>query len=293
MLVEELLDREGVYSKGAGKDILVKCLSPEHEDSSPSMRIDRITGMFNCFSCGFKGNIFTHYGEALDTLGIRIIQIKKKIANLRSNEMLLPLGCEPFKRDHRNISGKTYDHFEAFIHDNYEGRIVFPIKDITGKLLGLLGRYAFSEASPKYLWDPPLSEQPVFPPSPDIYKDSIIVVEGIFDVLNLWDKGLTNVVCTFGKSMGETKKKAKKAQNLNKFIPLKIQGAKRVYVLYDSGASSSSLKLKNMLEPLFFAESINYPLFSKDKDAGNLTQSEVDDLKRFLYEENHEAHCNS
>ena len=34
-----------------GKDYVVSCLNPEHDDKNPSMRIDQITGIFNCFSC--------------------------------------------------------------------------------------------------------------------------------------------------------------------------------------------------------------------------------------------------
>ena len=281
--VEDLLTREGIYYKSAGKDILVNCLNPEHEDNSPSMRIDRITGMFNCFSCNHSGNIFAAYNEDIDVVGIRILQMKKKISSIMDTGMLLPLGCEPFAREHRNIKKETYEHFEAFIHDQYEGRIVFPIRDITGKLLATMGRFAFSNAQPKYLVDPPHVELPIFPPKPDIYRGSVILVEGIFDMLNLWDKGLTNVVCGFGK-IGDSKKHNKQAKSLQKFIPLKIQGVKKIYVLYDKGADKSSDSLANLLSTLFLAESVKYPEFSDDKDPGNLTQKEVDDLKDFIYE---------
>ena len=284
MNVEELLNDKGVRFKSAGKDVLVKCLSPEHTDRNPSMRIDRITGVFNCFSCGFKGNIFEYYNEYVDTLSIKILQLKKKISDIMKNDMLLPLGKEPFKRDHRGISSKTYEHFNAFVHDNYDGRIVFPIHDITGKLIALIGRYAFSDASPKYLLDPPSVKVPVFPPDPEIYKGSVILVEGIFDVLNLYDKGLKNVVCAFGKSLGDTRNKRKRAENLNKFIPLKIQGVKKIYVLYDKGAESSEEKTAKFLSELFISEPVKYPLFTDEKDAGNMTYEEVQDLKEDLYE---------
>jgi DNA primase len=286
MNVEELLHRENIRTRSAGKDILVRCLNPEHDDRNPSMRVDKITGAFNCFSCGFHGNIFSHFNESIDTTGIKVIQLKEKISGLLKNEILFPLGKEPFKRKHRGISAETYEFFEAFTHDNYDGRIVFPIRDITGRILGFLGRYAFSDATPKYFWDPPLKETPIFPPKPDIYKDSIIVVEGLFDLLNLWDKGLTNVVCTFGKSMGETRNRNKRVKILNRFIPLKIQGVKKVYILYDTGAESASNKLANLLSELFIAESIEYPGFSKEKDAGNLNKEEVDNLKEYIYETN-------
>jgi len=63
LTVEELLVSRQVYFVPKGADAIVTCLNPEHADSSPSMRIDKITGIFNCFSCGYKGNIFTHFGE--------------------------------------------------------------------------------------------------------------------------------------------------------------------------------------------------------------------------------------
>lgn len=285
MQVEELLHKENVFYKHAGKDILVNCLNPDHTDSHPSMRIDKITGLFNCFSCGFKGNIFTHYNESINVLGIQAQQLKKKISNILKNEILMPLGTEPFRRKHRGISAQTYKEFEAFLHDEYEDRIVFPIRDITGKLIALMGRYAFSDASPKYLIHPPGADMPLFPPKPILYKDTVILVEGIFDVLNLYDKGLTNVICGFGKSLGESKKRLKKEHNINKFLPLKIQGIKKIYILYDLGAIKSARKLANLLEDLFIVEVVEYPLFTEDKDAGNLNQDEVDQLRKYLYDQ--------
>ena len=58
MNVEELLQSKHVPFMPKGKDYVVSCLSPEHDDSNPSMRIDQITGIFHCFSCGYKGNRF-------------------------------------------------------------------------------------------------------------------------------------------------------------------------------------------------------------------------------------------
>ena len=56
MTVEELLQERKIQYKLSPADAIVACLNPEHDDSNPSMRIDRITGVYNCFSCGFKGN---------------------------------------------------------------------------------------------------------------------------------------------------------------------------------------------------------------------------------------------
>ena len=66
MTVEELLQRRDIYYIPKGGDFLVSCLNPEHADRNPSMRIDQLTGIFGCFSCNHKGNLFAHFGEKAD-----------------------------------------------------------------------------------------------------------------------------------------------------------------------------------------------------------------------------------
>ena len=71
MTVEELLRQKGIVFVPKGKDFVVKCLNPEHDDNNPSMRIDQIDGRFNCFSCEFKGNLFSFFGEKVSGLQIK------------------------------------------------------------------------------------------------------------------------------------------------------------------------------------------------------------------------------
>ena len=61
MIAEELLQSKGIQYQVSGKDAKIHCLNPEHDDTNPSMRVDRITGIFHCFSCGYKGNLFTYF----------------------------------------------------------------------------------------------------------------------------------------------------------------------------------------------------------------------------------------
>ena len=84
MRVDELLQEKRLEYKVSGRDFLVKCLNPEHDDSNPSMRIDQVTGIFNCFACGFRGNAFTHFGEAANFLDIRRQKLKTVIQETRS-----------------------------------------------------------------------------------------------------------------------------------------------------------------------------------------------------------------
>ena len=51
---------------------------------------------------------------------------------------------------------------------------------------------------PKYLISPPQAKLPLYPASVKPIKGRVILVEGIFDMINLFDKGLPNAICCFG-----------------------------------------------------------------------------------------------
>jgi hypothetical protein len=46
MNVDEILHKHKIVYRNQGADYVVACLNPEHDDSNPSMRIDKITGIF-------------------------------------------------------------------------------------------------------------------------------------------------------------------------------------------------------------------------------------------------------
>ena len=87
MTVEELLINKSLDFQPRGADYLLKCISPDHDDSSPSMRVDKTTGIFHCLSCGFKGNIFTYYGAKSNPAQIRRDLLVQKI-NLKLAESI-------------------------------------------------------------------------------------------------------------------------------------------------------------------------------------------------------------
>ena len=74
MDVLELLNKEEVGYTPSGQDYLIRCLNPEHDDSNPSLRVDKVTGVMHCFSCGFRGNVFAHF----DAPGISPKELKRK-----------------------------------------------------------------------------------------------------------------------------------------------------------------------------------------------------------------------
>ncbi|MBA6418477.1 DNA primase [Pseudomonas neustonica] len=99
-------------------------------------------------------------------------------------------------------SGKRYDRFRD--------RIMFPIRDSRGRVIGFGGR-VLGDDKPKYLNSP---ETPVFHKGQELYGlyeakqqnrqlDDVIVVEGYMDVIALAQHGVTNAVATLGTATSE------------------------------------------------------------------------------------------
>ena len=276
MNVQDLLESKGIAYIPRGKDFVVSCLNPDHADRNPSMRIDQVTGIFNCFSCEYKGNLFSLYGEKASPREIRKQLLRKKIQEKKAESigLTMPLNYVPFIGNWRNIKPETYKNFEAFQDSGKEfiGRICFPIKDRTGRIVAFQGRTTTDQV-PKYLNSPPGAKLPLFPAVSPI-KGRIILVEGMFDVLNLHDKGLTNAVCCFGvKNVTEEKLQV-----------LSVSGVDGIDIFLDNdeAGQTGSAKIKELCEKVGLMTR-NIAFGNKQIDAGALVQSQVDKLRTKLY----------
>lgn len=281
-VVADLLNKNNITYIAAGRDYKIHCLNPEHEDSNPSLRVDKVTGAAHCFSCGWKANIFVYLNASGYMLPARMARLKEKLKELKTShvELKYPDNVYPFTESYRGISASTYKKFEAFTTDSdpdLEDRIIFPIRSITGDTLAFIGRHSLSNAEPRYYITPRHVAIPPYPLVVNRYKPYAILVEGLFDMLNLVDKGLENVVCCFGTST--LRKQAK-----NKLLPLQAQGIKKIYILFDGDkpGREAATTLKPVLEEAgYFVEVIDLP---DDEDPGSLTQEYVDYLIRYINE---------
>jgi DNA primase len=107
-------------------------------------------------------------------------------------------------------------------YDRFRNRVLFPIADTRGQVLGFGGRVMQDEASPKYLNSP---ETDLFFKGRSLYgldkaKQSAMaagrfyLVEGYFDVIALHEHGITNVVAPLGTALT-----ADHVQILRRFVP--------------------------------------------------------------------------
>lgn len=276
--VKELLGTLSVPYKEQGSDLVVKCTNPEHTDTHPSMRIDSLTGIYNCFSCGHKGNLLKEHGIKIQLQDLKVHAILRKIQNLRSTGLDFPLGYAPYLSEYRGISKETMTYFEAFTHADYEDRLMFPLRDISGDILCFIGRYIHSNLNPKYKFYPNKIVPPLFPSKPiSIEQDSIILVEGIFDAMNCIDKGLQNVQAGLGTTtMHKTYRQ--------KLEYLKILGIQKIYIMFDGDEAGikAGEKLVNSIthSGMFMAEQILLP---EGVDPGDLTEAQILEIKRGVY----------
>ena len=278
--VQELLNSKGVRYTESAKDFVTQCFNPDHNDSNPSFRIDKTTGISHCFSCGFSVNIFKHFGVLTNNTSIKVAKLKNKLKDLKTNFLGVefPEEMVPMNRMFRGISPTTLREFGAFYthgSETLQDRVFFPIKDITGKIVVFVGRHMLSQGNPRYLNYPSGVTMPIFP---EVFKQkysSAVLVEGIFDMLNLYDNGLHNVCCTFGtntltKTIGD------------KLLPLKIQGITKIYILYDGDEAgrAAAAKLKPMLEEDGFEAEI-IPM-EEGTDPGELSKDDVNSINEYI-----------
>lgn len=278
--VLELLNSKGLSFTISGRDYLIKCLNPEHPDSNPSMRVDRVSGMYHCFSCSYKGNIFKYFGIFTNQIPLKIAKLKEKIQELkRMSTGLAELpGSVPYTRSHRGISVETLKYFGAFFTtqvDKMEDRIIFPIKSITGKTEVYVGRHVLSNGNPRYLNYPGGVQIPLFPASVPRGSRSMVLVEGLFDMLNLYDKGLDNAVACFGTNTLQKDMK-------QKLMPYRAQGVTKVFIMFDG--DEAGRKASSFLKPLIEEEGFEVEIISLDDgdDPGVLDQENVSSIVEYV-----------
>lgn len=96
------------------------------------------------------------------------------------------------------------------IYDRFRGRLIFPIRDREGRVLGFGGR-SLGNAQPKYLNSP---QSAIFDKSSLLYGldlaaaaikrlDQVVLVEGYIDALMAHQCGYSNVVATMGTAVTE------------------------------------------------------------------------------------------
>ena len=122
------------------------------------------------------------------------------------DNLLSAVGRTDEKRRLLGTAGMAIERTQGQRYDRFRDRIMFPIHDRRGRVIGFGGRVLDAEQSPKYLNSP---ETPVFHKGLELYGlfeaqkearklDRLFVVEGYMDVVSLAQFGIPNAVATLG-----------------------------------------------------------------------------------------------
>lgn len=124
-------------------------------------------------------------------------------------------------------------------HDRFRGRVIFPIFNLTGRVVGFGGRSLF-DAEPKYLNSP---ETPVYSKGKLLYglnwtKEAIreagelLLVEGYTDFAALFQAGIRNIAASLGTSLTEHQ------------VGLARRFASRIVINYDGDPAGRNAALR-------------------------------------------------
>jgi DNA primase len=126
-------------------------------------------------------------------------------------------------------------------YDRFRGRLMFPITDISGRVIGFGGR-VLDDSEPKYLNSP---ETELFRKGRTVYglavaKNSIrresraVIVEGYTDAIMCHQFGFTSVVATLGTALTK-----EQAETVSRYAP-------QVIIAYDADAAGGAATLRGM-----------------------------------------------
>lgn len=154
-------------------------------------------------------------------------------------------------------------------YDNYRGRVIFPIQNQTGRIVGFGARILKSnDKAPKYINTP---ENELYVKSKILYglyqgrqaiskEDECILVEGYLDVISLHQAGVENAVASSGTSLTEEQ------------LRLMSQLTKNITILYDGDAAGIKAALRGTDMALGQSFSVGLALLPSGEDPDSFVQ---------------------
>jgi len=295
--IESIIDELGINYRRKGNHLSALC--PYHSEKTPSWNIEvNEPYRHRCFACNAKGNIYTLYkdktGESLyKNLNISAINFqffnelpKKEINDVHNIEDRVELiegkeldiklsdevkdylyyrGCSKEFIEYYNIKYVRYAKY-VDTHDRrteremkYYNRVITPIY-LEGKLQSIEGRDFTRKSKLKVLYPFGSNVNFLFDYDRLNRNDSIYIVEGIFDLVQLFNLGLRNITCTFGTGISNFQIK-----QLNKF--------KEIYIFPDNDkAGEESIKLyrRELQKDFWICNKYN------SKDPGDATKEGIE-----------------
>jgi DNA primase len=243
----ELVDEYTDLTKGYDNDWFGCCPHPNHNDPTPSFHVRETSEgqKWFCFGCNTGGDCIDFI------MWIEDMQWKDAIMYL-ANKYNIPMPKSKYEKEYKrnkmlankyqkDIKERAYKYlYDRGLsnddiskwnigYDKYNDRIVFPMADKYGNIIGFNKRIIESKNKhdKKYIHSP---GSEIFKKSQYLYgtnhinkkHEYIIITEGVMDVILATKYGLQNVVCTLGVAL--TKEHIPYLKSLNKTVILIYDG---------------------------------------------------------------------
>ena len=156
------------------------------------------------------------------------------------------------------------------ILDRFRGRVIFPIHNLTGRVIGFGGRILSAEKSTaKYINSP---ESEIYNKSRALYgiyhgrnsivkRDNCFLVEGYTDVISLYQAGIENVVASSGTSLTEDQIKL-----IKRFTP-------NITMLYDGDPAGIKASFRGINLILEQGMNVKVVMFPEGEDPDSFVRS--------------------
>jgi len=161
--------------------------------------------------------------------------------------------------------------------DRFKNRIIFPIRNHLGKVVAFGGRAIDPNQNPKYLNSP---ETKIYTKSKVLYglyeardyireKKSVLIVEGYFDLLSMYQVGFRNIVATLGTALT-----IEHGKLLKKFV-------EKAYLMFDNDEAGQKAVI-NASKILLTMDIDVYYTPLQDKDPDELAQKGKKEVEQIL-----------
>jgi DNA primase len=206
----------------------------------------------------------------------------------RSGQALVRMfGKRNFPSAQMEQSGLVGKRDDGSFYDRFRNRLMFPIHNESGKVIGFGGRALAADDTPKYLNSP---ETAIYKKSYVLYnlhraketirkQDRVILVEGYMDAIGVTAAGVANVVASCGTSLTAPQVQAMKrhsariAVNFDPDAPGANAAERSIGLLLEEGMQVRIVELDGGLDP---------DEYCRERGAAHY-QQRLDDAKGYFY----------
>jgi len=273
-VVKFVMEKEGLSFWEALKQLAERYGIPLPKRSQYSDEDSRLRGsafeMHEMAQEAFRANLENAAGEAARAYLARRGVAPETIAQFglgyaeRSGQALVRMfGKRSLSSAQMEQSGLVGKRQDGSFYDRFRNRLMFPIHNESGKIIGFGGRALAADDEPKYLNSP---ETAIYKKSYVLYnlhraketirkQDRVILVEGYMDAIGVTAAGVSNVVASCGTSLTAQQVQAMKrhsariAVNFDPDAPGSNAAERSIGLLLEEGMQVRIVELDGGLDP--------------------------------------------